>query len=191
MDWTSGYWNLFFPGMVIMAIGMGCIFVPLTTVAVAKVQSTDAGVASAMLNVGQQVGGAIGLSVLATVAATAGKNYVKTHSSAFPHALAQLPQPLQRSVGGFLSSKGSNGPEQGEVKRFIAGLPSDQQGTVANWFHGPYHDASAHIQAHASAMGFLAAACFGIASIIVAAVLINVKKSDVPSDPAEAMAAVG
>ena len=191
VDATSGYWNLFFPGMCVMAIGMGCIFVPLTTVAVARVQATDAGVASAMLNVGQQVGGALGLSVMTTVAATAGKNYVKTHSSAFPQALTQLPQALQRPVGGFLQGKGSNGPEAGQIKQFIKGLPQDQQSTVANWFQGPYHDASAHIQAHASAMGFLAAACFGIASILVAALLINVKKSDVPSDPSQVMAHAG
>ncbi len=186
---SSGYWNLFFPGMCVMAIGMGCIFVPLTTVAVAKVQNTDAGVASAMLNVGQQVGGSIGLSVLATVAATAGKNFVKTHSSAFPQALAQLPPPLRRTVGGFVQNSGSNGPEQGQIKHFIAGLPAEQQATVSNWFHGPYHDVTAHIQAHASAMGFLAAACFGIAAIVVAALLINVKKSDVPSDPSQLMGA--
>jgi EmrB/QacA subfamily drug resistance transporter len=193
VDASASYWTLFFPGMIVMATGMGCIFVPLTTVAVAGVRPTDAGVASAMLNVGQQVGGSVGLSVLATVAATAGRNYAKAHASAFPNALGALPQDLQRSVGGFVQSKGATGPQPGDVKNYIGTLPPSQRGTVSAWFNGPFHEAAANIQAHASAMGFLAAACFGFASIIVTIVLINVKKDDLPAEPvalAEATAAV-
>ena len=180
VDASASYWGLFFPGMIIMATGMGCIFVPLTTVAVAGVRPTDAGVASALLNVGQQVGGSIGLSVLATVAATAGRNYAKTHVSDFQNALGALPQDLQRTVGGFVQSKGSGGPQAGDIKTFIGQLPASQRGTVSAWFGGPYHEAAANIQAHASAMGFLAAACFGIASIVVTIVMINVRKQDLP-----------
>jgi EmrB/QacA subfamily drug resistance transporter len=182
VDASSSYWGLFFPGMIVMATGMGCIFVPLTTVAVSGVRPTDAGVASAMLNVGQQVGGSIGLSVLATVAATAGRNYAKAHASNFQNALGSLPQDLQREVGGFIQSKGSGGPQANDIKTFIGQLPPSQRGTASAWFSGPFHDAAANIQAHASAMGFLAAACFGIASIIVTIVLINVKKEDMPTD---------
>ena len=189
VDASASYWTLFFPGMIIMATGMGCIFVPLTTVAVAGVRPTDAGVASAMLNVGQQVGGSIGLSVLATVAATAGRNYAKSHASDFQNALGALPQDLQRTVGGFVQSKGSSGPQSGDIKNFIGTLPPSQRGTVSAWFNGPFHDAAANIQAHASAMGFLAAACFGVASIIVTIVLINVKKEDLPTEQ-EALAEV-
>ena len=126
---SASYWTLFFPGMIIMATGMGCIFVPLTTVAVAGVRPTDAGVASAMLNVGQQVGGSIGLSVLATVAATAGRNYAKTHTSGLPKALGELPQDLQGTVGGFIQSKGSGGPQAGDIKTFIGALPPNQRET--------------------------------------------------------------
>lgn len=187
---SASYWTLFFPGMIIMATGMGCIFVPLTTVAVAGVRPTDAGVASAMLNVGQQVGGSIGLSVLATVAATAGRNYAKTHTSGLPKALGELPQDLQGTVGGFIQSKGSGGPQAGDIKTFIGALPPNQRGTVSAWFIGPYHDFAAQIQAHASAMGFLAAACFGIASIVVTIVMINVKKQDLPTQDEEALATV-
>jgi EmrB/QacA subfamily drug resistance transporter len=179
---SSGYWDLFFPGMVVMAVGMGCIFVPLTTVAVARVRNTDAGAASAMLNVGQQVGGSIGLSVLATVAATAGKNYASSHASALPNALAKLPGNLQKTVGTFFHSKGSAGPQQEDITKFLKGLPASQRGTISSWFNGPYHNVSAHIQAHSSGQGFLAAACFGVAAIIVTIVLINVKKDDVPAE---------
>jgi EmrB/QacA subfamily drug resistance transporter len=54
--------------MMITALGMGLIFVPLSLVALAKVGDNDAGVASSLLNVGQQVGGSIGLAILGTVA---------------------------------------------------------------------------------------------------------------------------
>jgi EmrB/QacA subfamily drug resistance transporter len=185
----TGYWAFFFPAMVVMAIGMGCLFVPLTTVAVARIRHTDAGVASAMLNVGQQVGGSIGLSVLATVAATAGRNYANSHPQDFAKALATLPPNLRQPVGGFIQSTGSTGPQPGEIKEYLASLPADQRGTVSAFFQGPFHDAAAHIQAHASGMGFLAAACFGAVAIVVALVLINFKKDDVPADPEEALAA--
>jgi hypothetical protein len=45
------------------------------------------------------------------------------------------------------------------------------------------------VQAHASGQGFLTAAIFALVAVVVSAVMINVKKSDVPADPAEAMVA--
>ena len=82
VDANSTYLGKILPGMLILALGMSFIFVPLTTVAVNKVQNTDAGLASALLNVGQQVGGSIGLSVLATVAATSATSSGKSHATA-------------------------------------------------------------------------------------------------------------
>jgi EmrB/QacA subfamily drug resistance transporter len=55
------------PSLLLIATGMGLIFVPITLAAVAGVDRRDTGVASAMLNVGQQVGGTIGLSALVTI----------------------------------------------------------------------------------------------------------------------------
>ncbi len=190
VDRDSGYLNTFLPGMIVMAIGMGCIFVPLTIVAVARVDNTDAGVASAMLNVGQQVGGSIGLSVLANVAATAGRSAVNSHKSEQAQALGTLPHNLQPIVGKFLGSAGSSGPDQGQIAHFVKTLPSADQGAAATYFNGPFHDFSALVQAHASGMGFLAAAFFGVSAIVVSVVLINVKKDDVPAEaPIEALAA--
>ena len=63
----SGYLSLLGP-LVIIALGMGFSFVPLTLTAVAGVEAHEAGLASALLNTMQQVGGALGLAVLATVA---------------------------------------------------------------------------------------------------------------------------
>ena len=50
---------------------MGCCFVPLTITAVAGVHHHDTGLASALLNTGQQLGGAVGLSLLGTIGAHA------------------------------------------------------------------------------------------------------------------------
>jgi EmrB/QacA subfamily drug resistance transporter len=55
-------------GLVPMAIGMGCTFVPLTLVATTGVEAADAGLASGVFNTSQQVGGALGLAVLSTLA---------------------------------------------------------------------------------------------------------------------------
>ncbi len=64
---TSNYLDVFLP-LVIIALGMGITFVPLTLTAVSGVKPNEAGLASALLNTMQQVGGALGLAVLATVA---------------------------------------------------------------------------------------------------------------------------
>ncbi|MBJ7470089.1 MAG: MFS transporter [Solirubrobacteraceae bacterium] len=62
----------YFPGvfipMVFLAIGMGMTFVPLTFLATSKVPSSEAGLASGLFNTTQQIGGAIGLAILATLA---------------------------------------------------------------------------------------------------------------------------
>jgi hypothetical protein len=52
-----------------MALGMGLTFVPLTVIATTRVHRDDAGLASGVFNTSQQVGGALGLAILATVAA--------------------------------------------------------------------------------------------------------------------------
>ena len=61
--------------MMLTAAGIGLIFVPLSLVSLTKVANDDAGVASSLLNTGQQVGGALGLAVLGTVAWSAVANH--------------------------------------------------------------------------------------------------------------------
>ncbi|MHB8487673.1 MAG: MFS transporter [Candidatus Dormibacteria bacterium] len=58
-----------FPGLMIMSVGMGLTFVPITLIATTNVAASDAGLASGLLNTAQQLGGAIGLAVLSTLAA--------------------------------------------------------------------------------------------------------------------------
>ena len=63
----SSYVGVILPSLVMLALGMGFTFVALTSSAVAGVPQEDAGVASALLNAGQQVGGALGLAILTAV----------------------------------------------------------------------------------------------------------------------------
>ena len=59
----------------LMSIGMGLVFVPLTLIATTNISPGDAGLASGLLNTTQQVGGALGLAVLSTLA-TSRTNHV-------------------------------------------------------------------------------------------------------------------
>lgn len=63
----SSYLSVVLPSLALVAIGMGLAFVALTSAAVAGVPHDDSGIASALLNAGQQVGGALGLAVLTAV----------------------------------------------------------------------------------------------------------------------------
>jgi EmrB/QacA subfamily drug resistance transporter len=71
IDAGSGYAGALFGPLLMVGSGMGLCFVPLTLAAVAGVRGEEAGISSALLNASQQVGGALGLAVLGTVAATA------------------------------------------------------------------------------------------------------------------------
>ena len=62
------------PRCLVTAAGLGLLFVPLSLVALSRVRDEDSGLASSLLNTGQQVGGAIGLAALGTVAWTAVAN---------------------------------------------------------------------------------------------------------------------
>ena len=64
----SGYADGLLGPMMVSALGMGLMFVPISLVSLTKVADTDSGVASSLLNTGQQIGGSIGLAVLGTVA---------------------------------------------------------------------------------------------------------------------------
>jgi predicted MFS family arabinose efflux permease len=58
------------PGILVMSIGLGLTFVPLTLIATTNVAPDDAGLASGVFNTSQQVGGALGLAILSTLAAS-------------------------------------------------------------------------------------------------------------------------
>ncbi|TYL52101.1 MFS transporter [Nocardioides sp. BGMRC 2183] len=64
----TNYWVHIFPFVLTMSIGMGLTFVPLTLTAVHHLRPEDTGIGSGVLNTMQQVGGALGLAMLSTVA---------------------------------------------------------------------------------------------------------------------------
>jgi predicted MFS family arabinose efflux permease len=84
------------PGLMTMAFGMGLTFVPLTLVATTRVDAADAGLASGLLNTSQQLGGALGLAVLSTLAA----NSTAAALSGL-HALPTAAQRVTALVTGF------------------------------------------------------------------------------------------
>jgi EmrB/QacA subfamily drug resistance transporter len=77
------------PTIVVVSIGMGLTFVPCTLLATTNVASADAGLASGLLNTSQQVGGALGLAILASLA-----------TSRTNHLLAGAVSPIADAVKG-------------------------------------------------------------------------------------------
>src|ERR1700749_86675 len=67
------------PGLLVIGVGMGCIFAPAIATATLGVPVHETGVASAMVNTSQQVGGAVGLALLSTVSASAAADYARAH----------------------------------------------------------------------------------------------------------------
>ena len=76
---TSSYAIDIVPALVAMGLGFGMIFAPAINTATAGVARQDSGVASALVNTMQQVGGSIGTAALSTVALTATASYLTAH----------------------------------------------------------------------------------------------------------------
>ena len=68
LDVGGDYVTDLLPGIVLVSIGMGMTFVPVTLIATSGIDAGDAGLASGLLNTSQQVGGALGLAILSTLA---------------------------------------------------------------------------------------------------------------------------
>lgn len=89
----GSYWTDLFPGFLVIGLGMPFVFVPVTIAAVAGVSHDEAGLASGLINTSQQIGGALGIAVLAAVA-----NHVA--SSGIADGVAQP----QAAVDGFTTA---------------------------------------------------------------------------------------
>src|SRR5665647_3641813 len=66
----GSYVSSVLPSILLTSLGMGAVFVPLTLVATTGLEDEDQGLASGLFNTSQQVGGALGLAILSTVAAS-------------------------------------------------------------------------------------------------------------------------
>jgi EmrB/QacA subfamily drug resistance transporter len=90
------YFRDLFPAFVLGGAGMGFSFVPVTIASLTGVERADAGVASGLVNTSRQIGGAIGLAAISTIAASATASYAGAHAVAVSSAAA--------TVNGFQTS---------------------------------------------------------------------------------------
>ncbi|MFL5887053.1 MAG: MFS transporter [Thermoleophilaceae bacterium] len=84
------------PSFGLLSVGLGLVFAPITLIATTNVDARDAGLASGLLNTSQQVGGALGLAILSTLAAN--------HTSTVLGGLGHVPSAADRAsalVDGF------------------------------------------------------------------------------------------
>jgi len=74
------------PGFLLVALGMALCFVPISIAALAGVRQAEAGLASGLINTSQQIGGAVGIALLSTIAISRTENEVAA-GTAVPQAL--------------------------------------------------------------------------------------------------------
>jgi EmrB/QacA subfamily drug resistance transporter len=84
----SGYAGNILGPLLVVGVGMGAIFAPAMNAATSGVEAHDAGVASAMVNTAQQIGGSIGTALLNSLATSAGTAYLVGKNMKDPIVLA-------------------------------------------------------------------------------------------------------
>lgn len=78
----SGYFSHLFPAFIIMPLGIGSTFMPIIAAATSGVQPQESGLASGLVTTSQQMGGALGLAVISSVASTATASALRLGPSA-------------------------------------------------------------------------------------------------------------
>src|SRR6184192_3813621 len=78
----GSYFSDLFPAFIISGLGLALAFVPMSIGALTGVRQADAGVASGLINTNQQIGGAIGVAAVTTIATTFTSHYVHSHPGA-------------------------------------------------------------------------------------------------------------
>ena len=76
----STYARDILPSLLLVGAGLGLVFPPSANTATARVDPADSGIASALVSVGQQVGGSLGTALLNTIAVSATTTYLSTHA---------------------------------------------------------------------------------------------------------------
>jgi len=100
----TSYTTHVLPALFIISSGMALVFIPLTSTSLHAVSSHDTGVASAMLNTSQQIGGSLGTALLNTVAATAATTFATANTQ-----LGEMVQPFALTHGFTVAFKFSAG----------------------------------------------------------------------------------
>lgn len=109
-DVRADYVTDILPFVTLMALGMGMVFVPLTLTAVHHLRTEDTGIGSGVLNTMQQVGGALGLSLLATIATQTINNRVadvQAAASAAGQSAGEVPEKVQSIIGLQIFTEGA------------------------------------------------------------------------------------
>ncbi len=131
---SVGYWGELFPFIVLMSIGMGLTFVPMTLAAVHGVGQRDSGIGSGVLNTMQQVGGALGLATLATVAV----HFTQAKADAIVAAVkaatpAGAPAPTGQAAQAFQDVVGQAAFTDGATHAFVTGAFMMWAASVIVW----------------------------------------------------------
>jgi EmrB/QacA subfamily drug resistance transporter len=117
------YWPDLLPAYIIFALGLAFAFVPVSIAAFLQVEAHEAGLASGLLNTSQQIGGAIGVAVAATIFTSqaksqqaAGATIPQAATSGFQHAFwALLVLALAGAAAAFVLLRGTEAPEPVEA----------------------------------------------------------------------------
>src|SRR6185503_8623006 len=79
---TGGYFTDLLPGFLLIGVGLGFSFVPISIAALAGVEPAEAGLASGLINTSQQIGGALGIAALSSIATSTTSSDLSAGSSA-------------------------------------------------------------------------------------------------------------
>lgn len=130
-DVTGTYAADILPFVIMMAVGMGLTFVPVTLTAVHHLRSEESGIGSGVLNTAQQVGGALGLAVLATVATQTFTDRGREFATAA--ASAGGPQPSPEQLERFQQIAQQQIFTEGSTQAFLVGCFLMLAASVVIW----------------------------------------------------------
>ena len=134
----GSYLSDLLPGMMVMSLGLGAVFVAVTTAANAGVPADKAGLAAALLNASQQVGGALGLAIFSAIATSRTGDLLASHvspaealTSGFQRAL--LASSLFLVAAAFVAlritnTRGEQNRPDAEAEREIERTPAASKG---------------------------------------------------------------
>ena len=119
------------PGVLLMSVGMGLVFVPLTLTAVHHLRDEDSGIGSGVLNTMQQVGGALGLALLSTLATQTFEDRGAELATAAQNAGGPAPSPDQMKA--FEAIAQSQVFTEGATNAFLLGAVMMLGASVVVW----------------------------------------------------------